>query len=541
MLNENWLDDHLFRYFESLSNHNERLSLAIVGLLDRTKIDWNNSLLYQTILDQIHIKVHEFLTNSKYPRTHVRLYSDLFPTPLFLDDETMSTNVIEQFEYVARQWNFVHHKDKKLQLRQRFAFVPSESIIVDHDACLKRFELEKNSAAKKKQTDHRTVTEFTAATVVDDEDEDEDMGENYQLLVKELDAMTFDQCLDYFQLVGDIQCFGSKSQMILIFKPYYLLNQILAKTIFRPNMEQWLNFDLNHVFRFSGFYLTEEQFKIDCERMFTRGEFTWNMLNVLFYEQNLDPVSLNEQNLIDYCRLMEKLQLGFLNQTNMYCEFDRFSIEFLFDFRLDHEYSIIYFVCPWFLKEESEKLDPKTYFKTLEQNRQFEVLRIERSRRLKQQQLWFSMDMPDENKENDSTKINFTPRKMIAENMSIDIPDLPNVEDVQVFDSQILNSDPIQTIQISTNPLYRLPEGLYERLLICLHPLFHERLDFSNLTLGRTIDKNLIEIERSKNETFIRLRVNQNLMTPIQTVLSHNLFSFFSGVSFRIETKKNLN
>lgn len=151
------------------------------------------------------------------------------------------------------------------------------------------------------------------------------------------------------------------------------------------------------------------------------------------------------------------------------------------------------------------------------------------------------MDMPDENKENDSTKINFTPRKMVAENMSIDIPDLPNVEDVQVFDSQILNSDPIETIQISTNPFYRLPDGLYERLLICLHPLFHERLDFSNLTLGRTIDKNLIEIERSKDETFIRLRVNQNLMTPIQTVLSHNLFSFFSSVSFRIETKKNLN
>ena len=123
--------------------------------------------------------------------------------------------------------------------------------------------------------------------------------------------------------------------------------------------------------------------------------------------------------------------------------------------------------------------------------------------------------------------------------MTIDIPDLPAVEDVQVFEAQILNADPIQTIQISTNPLKTLPDGLYERLLICLHSLLHERLDYSNLTVGRTIDKNLIEIERSNDETFVRLRVNQNLSAPIQTVLSHNLFSFFPSVSFRIETKRD--
>ena len=308
----------------------------------------------------------------------------------------MSTSVIEQLEHIARQWNSVHHKDKRTELQHRFSFVPADSIVVDYDACSKRFELLKNSPSKPNGTE-----------VGDDQedDDDEDRGENHQLLIEEVDAMSFDQCLDYFELVGDIHCFGPKSQVVLIFKPYYLLNQILAKTIFRPNMEEWLNFDSNHVFRFSGYYSTEEQFQKDCERMFSRGEFTWNMLNVLFYEQNNDPIALNEQNLIDYCRLMERLQLGFLNQTNMYCKCTVYlSLLGMFRSYLDHEYSVIHFVCPWMMKEESERIDPKGYFKFLEQNRQYEVLRIDRSRRVKQQQLWFSMDMPEEKRDDDSTE-----------------------------------------------------------------------------------------------------------------------------------------
>lgn len=194
------------------------------------------------------------------------------------------------------------------------------------------------------------------------------------------------------------------------------------------------------------------------------------------------------------------------------------------------------------MKEETEPIDPRRYFKSLEQNRQYEVLRIERSRRVKQQQLWFSMDNPEEQKENESNttttgKIDFVQRKTPT-TYSIDIPDLPLIEDVQVFETQILNSDPIETLKISTNSLTRLPSGLYERLLICLHPLFHERLDHFNRTLGRTIDKNLLEIERSSDHTDIRLHVNQNLIAPIQTILSHSLFSFYPSVSFQIETIK---
>jgi hypothetical protein len=71
------------------------------------------------------------------------------------------------------------------------------------------------------------------------------------------------------------------------------------------------------VFRFSGYYSSEKLFNIDRQRLLTRGEFTWNMLNVLFYEQNNNNISLTEQNLLDYCRLMERLYLGYVNESNL--------------------------------------------------------------------------------------------------------------------------------------------------------------------------------------------------------------------------------
>ena len=70
------------------------------------------------------------------------------------------------------------------------------------------------------------------------------------------------------------------------------------------------------VFRFSGYYPTQDQFEIDRERVLNRGEFTWRMLNVLFYEQNNTTIGLTERNILDYCQLMERLYLGFINQSN---------------------------------------------------------------------------------------------------------------------------------------------------------------------------------------------------------------------------------
>jgi hypothetical protein len=40
------------------------------------------------------------------------------------------------------------------------------------------------------------------------------------------------------------------------------------------------------------------------------------MLNVLFFEQNNDNQNFTEQKIIEYCHLIEHLQLGYLNQSN---------------------------------------------------------------------------------------------------------------------------------------------------------------------------------------------------------------------------------
>jgi hypothetical protein len=129
--------------------------------------------------------------------------------------------------------------------------------------------------------------------------------------------MSFDEHLDYLKLIGDILCFGQKPHITIFIKPYYYLNEILSKTIFRPHIDQWLNYEDNMVFRFSGYYSSETLFNIDRQRLLTRGEFTWNMLNVLFYEQNNNNITLTEQNILDYCRLMERLYLGYVNESNL--------------------------------------------------------------------------------------------------------------------------------------------------------------------------------------------------------------------------------
>jgi hypothetical protein len=178
------------------------------------------------------------------------------------------------------------------------------------------------------------------------------------------------------------------------------------------------------------------------------------------------------------------------------------------------------------MNEKSVDINYMEYFKLLEQERQYEHLRCEQSRRIKQQQLWVSMDNEQENVPNNDLLNTYG-------NISIIIPDLPSIDQIEINDSQIINQDSIQTIKIINDNSDYLPNGLYERLLICLHPLFNERLDYYNITVGRTIDKNLIKIERFDE---IHLTINTSLLERIQILLVNNLFSFYPAINLRIET-----
>ena len=300
VLTDDWLYQHVFRYIESIADHATQVSLAVIGLVDESQLEGKHDH-QQELLDAIHSKVQAFLVQKEEPRAHVRLYSSFFPVPLHLDDVEMSVVAIEQLETLARQWKIVHHKQKRLKLRQRFRFIPNDSIIVDYNTCLKHFE-----------------QQAQAPPIPSDDDNGETSEEEQRWIKDELDPMSFDECLDYLELVGDILRFDQKPQMTLIFKPFYLLNQIFARTLFRPHLDQWLNYETNMIFRFSGYYPTEEIFTLDSQRLFTRGEFTWSMLNVLFFEQNIQENGLTEQDLIDFCRLMERLHLGYSNQSNCY-------------------------------------------------------------------------------------------------------------------------------------------------------------------------------------------------------------------------------
>jgi hypothetical protein len=116
------------------------------------------------------------------------------------------------------------------------------------------------------------------------------------------------------------------------------------------------------------------------------------------------------------------------------------------------------------------------------------------------------------------------------------LEDLPSIDQIEIFNSKIINQDSIEIIKIFRENSNFLPNGLYERLLICLHPLFYERLDYYNITLGRTIDKNLIKIERFDTDNYISITINNCLLEHIQNLLIHNLFSFYPTINLRIET-----
>jgi len=187
------------------------------------------------------------------------------------------------------------------------------------------------------------------------------------------------------------------------------------------------------------------------------------------------------------------------------------------------------------MTDKSSDIDYIDYFKLLEQKRAYENLERERTRKIKQQQLWFATDIkqahiPNENLLQGNTQNSF------EEQCQITIEDLPSIDQIEISDSQIINQDSIQTIKIIDENLNFLPIGLYERLLIRLHPLLYERLDYYNITVGRTREKNLIKIERSDTQKEIYITINNCLLEHIQNILIRNLFSFYPTLNLRIET-----
>jgi Leucine-rich repeat (LRR) protein len=307
LLTNDWLYHHIFRYIESIADHCHRAFIAIVGLILNDEKKFNDDQ-QQELLDEIHSRINMFITNEEYQRKNIILYSEFFPEPIHLDDENMSEDIIEILEIIAQQWNMKHHKQKRQILKQQLGFNEQDSLIIDYETCLKYFK--------------QTISSF---------DEDQ------ELLKNEINQMNLDDCLTYLTLTGDIITFN---QSTILLKPYYLLNTILSRTIFRPHIEQWLNYDENLLFHFSGYYPTEELFNIDRQCLLTRGEYTWKMLTILFFAQNNNNESVLEQTIIDYCRLMECLHLGYVIESNLnckkkkrfFCSFSRFSRSRIYDY-----------------------------------------------------------------------------------------------------------------------------------------------------------------------------------------------------------------
>ena len=302
LLTDEWLHQHVFRFIQSISDHCQQVSVAIIGL-DGSKSRADNRVEQQRLLDEIHAKVSCRMADEDYRGKNIRLYSDHFSQAIHFDDENMSSSVIEKLELIAQQWNQVHCKHKRLAVKRTLGLMALDSLVVDDQWCSAHFE--------------RAKASFSLPPMDDNADEHD------RLIKNEIQQMNLHDCLEYLRLTGDLIYGGSVPTGMIIVRPYYLFNQILSRTLFRPRLDQWLDYDENIVFHFTGYYPTRKSFEVDRQRLLTRGECTWKMLNVLFFEQNNHSTSLSEEYIIDCCRLMQQLQLGFVNESNTDCKIDQ--------------------------------------------------------------------------------------------------------------------------------------------------------------------------------------------------------------------------
>lgn len=126
----------------------------------------------------------------------------------------------------------------------------------------------------------------------------------------------FESSVEYLKLTGDLVRCGSAEKVKFITRPYYVFNQLLCRTLFRPRLDEWLNYEENLLFHFSGFYPTKESFEVDREKILRRGQFSWSMLKLLF----IDESRTNEEFLIRFAYLVEDLRVGFVEESNSNCE-----------------------------------------------------------------------------------------------------------------------------------------------------------------------------------------------------------------------------
>lgn len=203
---------------------------------------------------------------------------------------------------------------------------------------------------------------------------------------------------------------------------------------------------------------------------------------------------------------------------------------------VDHEFNTICFVCPWFNHEESVEIDHQNYFFLLERQRAYERVRCDYARRFKQQQLWFALDYGQGFGGYESSRPINSSGYSTNQHITLSMADVPPIETIEVDPTDVFDPADLKAIRITTENTQGFPDGFYQRLLICLHALFDERLDYSNLTLGRSVDKHLIRVERLDDDRAISVITADCLREEIQQRLTDHLFSLYPAVHLRIET-----
>ncbi|CAF1636368.1 unnamed protein product, partial [Didymodactylos carnosus] len=280
------------RYIESISNHCGQIHLAIIGLIYETTTTTYNKEQVKRLFDSVQNKTEMYLLEHyDDSQNMVEFYSNYFQPIYFNDSPSITNDLIIQLEIIAKKWNNIHEKNKRLNFKRKLNIFNQKNIIIDYNHCRKKF-------------DNKYIQVVDNKTSFDEDEQSSEDIDKENDEENELDPIEFDSCLEFLRLTGDIVWIDKQKQLrnFIIIKPHLLFNIITS--FLRSNFHQWLNYEENVLFHYSGYFLTKNSFENDKERLLVNGEYTWKMLNVLLID-----FCLNEQQIIEYCLLMERLYM----------------------------------------------------------------------------------------------------------------------------------------------------------------------------------------------------------------------------------------
>ncbi|CAF0988858.1 unnamed protein product [Didymodactylos carnosus] len=219
LITNDWLKNNITRYIESISNHCGQIHLAIIGLIYETTTTTYNKEQVKRLFDSVQNKTEMYLLEHyDDSQNMVEFYSNYFQPIYFNDSPSITNDLIIQLEIIAKKWNNIHEKNKRLNFKRKLNIFNQKNIIIDYNHCRKKF-------------DNKYIQVVDNKTSFDEDEQSSEDIDKENDEENESDPIEFDSCLEFLRLTGDI-VWIDKQKTIEKFYHYKTTSSIQYNNIF---------------------------------------------------------------------------------------------------------------------------------------------------------------------------------------------------------------------------------------------------------------------------------------------------------------------